>query len=245
MDKISGYIGKQRKNSEGELDFYFFPFFFPEDFQWISLFCVCFLLVSGPVESDPEYRLIVVANNLTVEIDNELSKLPCHIRTSNFEGVLCCNRFSWLHCLSSDIIHKFTRDKYSKRFPELESLVPDSLDYIRAVKVGYKISISFEQGTIMTILSLLVMCMQLIWFVYIHIASLRLNPVYDLKYLDCSSPIIECWCLASLSAVIYSKSLLLGMRVKHQICLVCDFCSGIGKQSGEMQEQWNSAADSH
>lgn len=39
------------------------------------------------------------------------------------------------YCLVSDIIHKFTRDKYSKRFPELESLVPDSLDYIRTVKV--------------------------------------------------------------------------------------------------------------
>lgn len=36
-----------------------------------------------------------------------------------------------------DIIHKFTRDKYSKRFPELESLVPDALDYIRTVKVGF------------------------------------------------------------------------------------------------------------
>uniref|UniRef100_A0A665VSA0 U4/U6 small nuclear ribonucleoprotein Prp31 n=1 Tax=Echeneis naucrates TaxID=173247 RepID=A0A665VSA0_ECHNA len=77
IDKISEYIGKQRKNSD----------------------------VSGPVEADPEYRLIVAANNLTVEIDNELN-----------------------------IIHKFTRDKYSKRFPELESLVPDSLDYIRTVK---------------------------------------------------------------------------------------------------------------
>lgn len=33
-----------------------------------------FLLVCGPVEADPEYRLIVAANNLTVEIDNELSK---------------------------------------------------------------------------------------------------------------------------------------------------------------------------
>uniref|UniRef100_A0A8C9ZIG5 U4/U6 small nuclear ribonucleoprotein Prp31 n=1 Tax=Sander lucioperca TaxID=283035 RepID=A0A8C9ZIG5_SANLU len=77
MEKISKYSGKQRRNSE----------------------------VSGPVESDPEYRLIVAANNLTVEIDNELN-----------------------------IIHKFTRDKYSKRFPELESLVPDSLDYVRTVK---------------------------------------------------------------------------------------------------------------
>jgi U4/U6 small nuclear ribonucleoprotein PRP31 len=30
--------------------------------------------VAGPVEADPEYQLIVEANNLTVEIDNEISK---------------------------------------------------------------------------------------------------------------------------------------------------------------------------
>ncbi|KAK2855398.1 hypothetical protein Q7C36_007267 [Tachysurus vachellii] len=77
MDKITQYVGNPRKNTE----------------------------VSGPVEADPEYRLIVAANNLTVEIDNELN-----------------------------IIHKFVRDKYSKRFPELESLVPNTLDYIRTVK---------------------------------------------------------------------------------------------------------------
>uniref|UniRef100_A0A8U8C5J3 U4/U6 small nuclear ribonucleoprotein Prp31 n=1 Tax=Geospiza parvula TaxID=87175 RepID=A0A8U8C5J3_GEOPR len=61
----------------------------------------------GPVEAAPEYRVIVDANNLTVEIENELN-----------------------------IIHKFIRDKYSKRFPELESLVPNALDYIRTVKVN-------------------------------------------------------------------------------------------------------------
>ncbi|XP_010833418.1 PREDICTED: U4/U6 small nuclear ribonucleoprotein Prp31 [Bison bison bison] len=61
----------------------------------------------GPVEAAPEYRVIVDANNLTVEIENELN-----------------------------IIHKFIRDKYSKRFPELESLVPNALDYIRTVKVS-------------------------------------------------------------------------------------------------------------
>lgn len=38
--------------------------------------------------------------------------------------------------LSPDIIHKFIRDKYSKRFPELESLVPNALDYIRTVKAS-------------------------------------------------------------------------------------------------------------
>ncbi|KAH6943722.1 hypothetical protein HPB50_025874 [Hyalomma asiaticum] len=61
--------------------------------------------VAGPVEADPEYQLIVEANNLAVEIDNEIN-----------------------------IIHKFTRDNYQKRFPELESLVPGALDYVLTVK---------------------------------------------------------------------------------------------------------------
>ena len=61
--------------------------------------------VIGPVESDPEYMLIVEANNLTNEIDNEIN-----------------------------IIHKFVRDRYQKRFPELESLVQLPVDYMRTVK---------------------------------------------------------------------------------------------------------------
>lgn len=61
--------------------------------------------VVGPVEADPEYQLIVEANNLAVEIDNEIN-----------------------------IIHKFVKDKYSKRFPELESLVPGALEYVSTVK---------------------------------------------------------------------------------------------------------------
>lgn len=63
-------------------------------------------MVARPVEADPEYQLIVEANNITVEIDNEIN-----------------------------VIHKFTRDHYSKRFPELESLVPTPLEYIRTVHV--------------------------------------------------------------------------------------------------------------
>lgn len=61
--------------------------------------------IVGPVEQDPEYKLIVEANNLTVEIDNEIN-----------------------------VIHKYIRDKYLRRFPELESLVPVALDYIRTVR---------------------------------------------------------------------------------------------------------------
>ena len=60
---------------------------------------------SGPPETNPEYQLIVEANSLAVEIDNEVST-----------------------------IHKFTREKYHKRFPELESLVASPLEYLKTVK---------------------------------------------------------------------------------------------------------------
>ncbi|KAL7305213.1 hypothetical protein TKK_0002599 [Trichogramma kaykai] len=61
--------------------------------------------IIGPVESDPEYLLIVEANNLAVEIDTEIAT-----------------------------IHRFTTSKYWKRFRELESLVVDHLEYLMTVK---------------------------------------------------------------------------------------------------------------
>ncbi|KAI4461187.1 pre-mrna splicing factor prp31 [Holotrichia oblita] len=61
--------------------------------------------IIGPVESDPEYQLIVEANNTAADIDNEIAT-----------------------------IHKFVRDKYQKRFPELDSLVVGSLEYVKTVK---------------------------------------------------------------------------------------------------------------
>ena len=34
-----------------------------------------------------------------------------------------------------DVVHKFVRDAYYKRFPELESLVHLPLEYVKTVKV--------------------------------------------------------------------------------------------------------------
>lgn len=51
-------------------------------------------MVAGAVEDDPEYKLIVQANNLVLEVDSEIA-----------------------------LIHKFARDHYEKRFPELAQLV--------------------------------------------------------------------------------------------------------------------------
>lgn len=59
----------------------------------------------GNLESDPEYQFIVEANNVAVDIDGEIS-----------------------------LIHKFVKDKYQKRFPELDSLIMNEMDYIKAVK---------------------------------------------------------------------------------------------------------------
>lgn len=61
--------------------------------------------IDGPIESHPEYKLVVDANNMAVEIDNDIN--TCH---------------------------KFVRDKYAKRFPELDSLVPNAMDYLMTVK---------------------------------------------------------------------------------------------------------------
>lgn len=51
------------------------------------------------------------------------------------------------------VVHKFIRDKYSKRFPELESLVHTPLEYIKTVQVCVDIVI-----TLHTLFSMLCSC---------------------------------------------------------------------------------------
>ncbi|KAL4075999.1 hypothetical protein J3A83DRAFT_4224338 [Scleroderma citrinum] len=62
--------------------------------------------MSLPAHLNPEYNLIVQANNLSVDVDNEIL-----------------------------VVHKFIRDHYAPKFPELEQLVPDPTQYIRAVRI--------------------------------------------------------------------------------------------------------------
>lgn len=59
----------------------------------------------GPLEENPEYHLVVTANNMSVEVDNEIM-----------------------------LVHKFIRDHYGPRFPELEQLIGDPWTYIAAVQ---------------------------------------------------------------------------------------------------------------
>ncbi|KAL1194611.1 putative U4PU6 small nuclear ribonucleoprotein Prp31 [Cardamine amara subsp. amara] len=57
------------------------------------------------LEDDPEYKLIVDCNQISVDIENEIV-----------------------------IVHNFIRDKYKLKFQELESLVHHPIDYARVVK---------------------------------------------------------------------------------------------------------------
>uniref|UniRef100_A0A0N4Z1Y2 U4/U6 small nuclear ribonucleoprotein Prp31 n=1 Tax=Parastrongyloides trichosuri TaxID=131310 RepID=A0A0N4Z1Y2_PARTI len=59
-----------------------------------------------PLEIDPQYQLVVKLSELASEIDTEIN-----------------------------IIYKFVKDKYQKRFPELETLIMVPLEYLACVKL--------------------------------------------------------------------------------------------------------------
>ncbi|KAL2140098.1 hypothetical protein VTI28DRAFT_4246 [Corynascus sepedonium] len=60
----------------------------------------------GNVEDHPEYHLLTQSNSLSTQIDNEIV-----------------------------LVHKFIRDHYSVRFPELETLITNPLEYAKAVAI--------------------------------------------------------------------------------------------------------------
>lgn len=60
----------------------------------------------GSIEDNPEYKLLTQSNTLATQIDSEII-----------------------------LVHKFIRDHYSVRFPELETLVTHPLDYAKTVAI--------------------------------------------------------------------------------------------------------------
>ncbi|KAK4957525.1 U4/U6-U5 snRNP complex subunit prp31 [Elasticomyces elasticus] len=60
----------------------------------------------GSIEDNPEYKLLTQSNTLSTSIDGEII-----------------------------LVHKFIRDHYSVRYPELETLVKNPLDYAKTVAI--------------------------------------------------------------------------------------------------------------
>lgn len=62
--------------------------------------------VIGSIENDPEYQLVGEANSLSAELDQEII-----------------------------LVNKFIRDHYKTKFPELETLIRNPLDYAKTVRI--------------------------------------------------------------------------------------------------------------
>ncbi|KAI7529993.1 hypothetical protein KC317_g20189, partial [Hortaea werneckii] len=60
----------------------------------------------GSIEDNPEYKLLTQSNTLSTSIDGEII-----------------------------LVHKFIRDHYSVRFPELETLIQNPLEYAKTVAI--------------------------------------------------------------------------------------------------------------
>ncbi|KAI1094168.1 pre-mRNA splicing factor [Rostrohypoxylon terebratum] len=60
----------------------------------------------GNIEDNPEYKILTESNTLSTQIDGEIMK-----------------------------VHKFIRDHYSARFPELETLVQNAIEYAKVVAI--------------------------------------------------------------------------------------------------------------
>lgn len=72
----------------------------------------------------PEYQVILKSNHLSVEVDNEvfiLHKVFCHILYP-------------LLCIFNLFFVQFVKDHYAPRFPELDSIVANPIDYCKAVQ---------------------------------------------------------------------------------------------------------------
>ena len=80
-----------------------------------------------PAHINPEYNLIVQANNLSVDVDNEI--LVVHKASRLCPPILTFN------LMSPRLDTQFIRDHYAPKFPELEQLVPEPSLYIRSVRV--------------------------------------------------------------------------------------------------------------
>lgn len=74
-----------------------------------------------PAHANPEYSLIVNANNLSVELENEI--MIVHKVSSR-----ATNHYRLLNTA------QFVRDHYATKFPELEQLIPDPTMYMRTVR---------------------------------------------------------------------------------------------------------------
>lgn len=85
--------------------------------------------IEGVLEDSPEYQLIVKANNLAVDVDNEIMVAHKVRRKWSVLRLMATLISSFL-----PFSPQFIRQHYQPRFPELESLIPNPWEFVQAVQ---------------------------------------------------------------------------------------------------------------
>ena len=86
-------------------------------------------MMSQPPHLNPEYNLIVQANNLSVDVDNDI--LLVH---KAFKIIFARCTVTGIDISFFCFYIQFIRDHYAPKFPELEQLVTDPSMFIRTVR---------------------------------------------------------------------------------------------------------------
>ena len=92
---------------------------------------------AGTVEEHPEYKLVVQANRLIVDIDNEIAVIHKARAARRARTPVPCARANGCRGgfgRAAGGAPQFVRDHYAPKFPELDSLVLVPLEYMRVVK---------------------------------------------------------------------------------------------------------------
>lgn len=90
-----------------------------------------------PLESDPQYELVVKLSEVSY------FKFYFLYLISSFQLAIDIDQ-------EVNVIHKFVKDKYQKRFPELETFVHMPVDFLRTVKVlGNNIDIKSQNSKVL------------------------------------------------------------------------------------------------
>lgn len=107
---------------------------------------------SGILEHSPEYRLILEANDIFLDIESEMM-----------------------------IVYRFIKQHYGKRFAELEKIVPNILDYVKVVKaIGNEMDMAkVNLGEIVANTTVMVITMTASTSVELKLPSDELYRVFD------------------------------------------------------------------
>jgi U4/U6 small nuclear ribonucleoprotein PRP31 len=151
-------------------------------------------LFLGALEDDPEYQLVINCNAMILEIDEEIIA-----------------------------IHRFVLDLYNKKFPELESLIPNRIDYVKTVlRIGNEMDMTLvELNDLLPSATVMVVSVTGSTTSGQPLTETDLNSCYqgchEILTLDSDKTLILKYVQSKMNAIAPNTSILLGSRITAQL----------------------------